>query len=348
MIVQKPRVITISISTIFNILGVIVVLYLLYLIRDVLAIFFMALILAAVISPWVDWVNQKGVPKWLGVVSVYIVILFLLGTVAYLILIPVREQFHELSQNSPYYFDKVSSFFKVLEDYTGKNFLTEIKSGNLNFSSNSQNFYTTLSGILRGILSFFVTFVIAFYMLVEENALKKILWSFVPKKNHFYITDIISRMQNKIGRWIRGQLILSLIIFSIIFFSLSVLGVKYALILAFVAGLFEFIPYLGPILAFLPAIFLSFVQSPTLAILVVLVYAITQWMENNIIVPKVMQKVIGFNPIVSVLVLLTGFKIGGPVGAIVAMPVATATSVLVQDLFERKELEDKKNKKNYK
>lgn len=173
-------------------------------------------------------------------------------------------------------------------------------------------------------------------MVVEESAIKKLVWSIAPEKHQPYIMQLINRMQKKIGLWLRGQLILSLVIFILTYTGLSILGVEYALVLALIAGLTEFVPYIGPMLGAIPAVFLAFTQSPTLALFVAGLYYIIQLVENNILVPKIMQKAVGLNPIVSISVLLIGFKVAGVVGAILSIPVATAISVFVQDLFDSK------------
>lgn len=158
--------------------------------------------------------------------------------------------------------------------------------------------------------------------------------------------NLANRMQSKIGLWLRGQLILSFIIFLLIYVALSILGVKYALILALVAGMTEFVPYLGPILAAVPAIILVFAQSGfVMALFVAIIYYLVQLIENNIIVPKVMQKVVGLNPIVSIAVLMIGFNLGGVVGAILSIPVATAVSVFVKDVFDNKMANESKTEK---
>ena len=158
--------------------------------------------------------------------------------------------------------------------------------------------------------------------------------------------NLANRMQGKIGLWLRGQLILSFIIFLLIYVALSILGVKYALILALVAGMTEFVPYLGPILAAVPAIILVFAQSGfVMALFVAIIYYLVQLIENNIIVPKVMQKVVGLNPIVGIAVLMIGFNLGGVVGAILSIPVATAVSVFVKDVFDNKMANESKTEK---
>jgi len=115
------------------------------------------------------------------------------------------------------------------------------------------------------------------------------------------------------------------------------LGVKYALTLALVAALFEIIPYIGPILAAIPAVILAFLQAPFLALLVILLYIVIQQLENYVIYPQVMKKTVGLNPVVIIIVMLMGAKLAGILGIILAVPVAAAVAEFLKDL-QKKEI----------
>jgi len=173
-------------------------------------------------------------------------------------------------------------------------------------------------------------------MVVEENAIKKLVWSIAPEKHQVYVMQLINRIQKKIGLWLRGQLILCLVIFVLSYIGLLILGVKYALMLALIASITELVPYIGPIIGSIPAVVLAFAQSPMLAVFVVALYYGIQLVESNILTPKIMEKAVGINPIISIVALLVGFKVAGVVGAILSIPVATAVSVFVKDVFDSK------------
>jgi len=129
--------------------------------------------------------------------------------------------------------------------------------------------------------------------------------------------------------------VLMFAIFILTFLGLTVLGVPYALSLAIIAGLLEIIPYIGPMLSAIPAIIIAFTVSPLTGFLVLVLYVLIQQFENHIIVPQVMRRAVGLHPVAVILALLIGFKLGGVLGAILAVPVATAISVFVGDLFEK-------------
>ena len=143
-------------------------------------------------------------------------------------------------------------------------------------------------------------------------------------------------MQEKIGLWLRGQLVLCLIIFLMSWLGLSLLGVKYSLVLAVFAGVTEFIPYLGPFLGAIPAVFVGFTQAPYLCLLVIILYIVIQQTENLFLVPMVMKKAVGLNPVIVIISMLIGGTMAGILGILVALPVATAISVVFSDFVDFK------------
>jgi predicted PurR-regulated permease PerM len=342
---KRSTYINISTLTIIKIFAIIALIFFLYLIREILAILFVALILYSAVNPWVDWMAKRKIPRGFGILIIYIILFLFIGTVIVLLIPPIIEQITAIKQNFPAIVDKIIAGFSAFKEYTVEfGLLDEVKDNLSALGSNLQNaasgIFSTVTNIFGGVVTFFLTLVITFYMVVEENAMKKIIWSIVPEQHQVYVMQLINRMQQKVGLWLRGQLILSFIIFILTYIALSIVHLitgqmEYALILALLAGLTEFVPYLGPTLAAIPAVFLAFTQSPLLALIIAGLYYVIQWLENNIIVPKLMQKVVGLNPIVSIAVLLIGFKIGGIIGAILAMPVATALSVFIKDMFEK-------------
>ncbi|MCU0678965.1 MAG: AI-2E family transporter [Planctomycetes bacterium] len=341
---KRPIYINITSMTIVKIILIGILFYFFYLVKDILAVLFISLILASAIDPWVDWMQKRKIPRAFGVVIIYLGLFIVVSSVIYLVIPPIIEQIRELSASFPQILEKIVTGFSALKDFSAQYGLLESVKENLGtISSNLQGaaggVFSTVSGIFGGIFTFFLVLVITFYMVVEENAMKKIVWSVVPEEHQVRTMTLVNRMQKKVGLWLRGQLILSLIIFALVYIGLLILGVKYALVLALLAGLTEFVPYLGPVLGAIPAVFLSFTQSPMLALFVAVLFYVVQLTENNIIVPKLMQKVVGLNPIISIAVLMVGFQIAGIVGAILSIPVATATSVLVKDIFDNKAVE---------
>ncbi|MFA6390054.1 MAG: AI-2E family transporter, partial [Patescibacteria group bacterium] len=250
---DSKRYININISTITLIKVLIIgfLIYILFLIRDILVVFFISLIFAAAIGPAVDWMQKRKIPRTLGVVFIYLALFILIGSVIYLIIPPITTQMKELSDNFPQYVEKLANGTSFLGGYQG-NVVSSIK-GALdaikdNLQNNAGSVFSTVSNVFGSIFSFFLALVITFYMAVEDNAMKKIVRSIVPFKHQPYALNLTTRMQKKIGLWLRGQLILCLSVGVLVYIGLSILGIKYALVLALIAGITEFVPYMGPII----------------------------------------------------------------------------------------------------
>jgi predicted PurR-regulated permease PerM len=271
----KNRPININITTlaIVKIILIFLLLYFLYLVKDILAILFVSLILASAVDPWVDWMQKRKIPRGVGILFIYLILFIIISSAIYIIIPPIAQEVGELANNFPRILDKVIAGFSALKEFTSQHgILDNIKDSLGTISSHLQTaatgVFSTVTGIFGGIFSFFLVLVLTFYMVVEENAIKKLIFSVAPSEHQPYIMQLINRMQKKIGMWLRGQLILSLAIFILTYIGLLVLGIKYALVLALIAALTEFIPYLGPILAAVPAVFLAFTQAPVLALFI--------------------------------------------------------------------------------
>ncbi|MFH1838050.1 MAG: AI-2E family transporter [Candidatus Kuenenbacteria bacterium] len=330
--------------TIIKIIGIFLILGFLYLIRDVLIIVFISLILAAALNPIVTFFQRKKIPRIISILFVYLIILGLLILIITLIIPIFVDQINQIIENFPRWWEKISDYFQRFSkiETFGFNFYDSLQNWSKDLTQIGQNIFFKIIDIFGGLIAFISVLVIVFYLLLEVEAIKKIIQSVIPIKFQQYSVQLFIQMQNKISLWLRGQMILCFIIGTLSFIGLSILGVKYALLLALIAGILECIPYLGPILGAIPAVILAFTQSPFLALLVVILYLIIQQLENILLVPKIMGKTVGLNPVIILIVFLIGGKLYGPIGALLAIPIATALSVLVKDYFELKREEEKK------
>lgn len=333
--------VSITTSTIFKILGILLLAYVMYLVGDILFLLFISLILASAVDPWVDWLQSKKIPRALGILIIYLGFFMVIGFAIYSIAPPIAKEVGEFSNNLPAYQEKLNKSFSTVKEFSIKHgFFKNIESALGGLNNNLQNaagsVISTIINIFGGLFSFVLVLFLTFYMTVEENAIKRLVWILTPIKNQEYVLLLVNRMQKKIGLWLRGQLILCLCIFALAYPGLLILGVKYALVLALIAGITEAIPYIGPTLGAVPAVFLAFTQSPVLALFVGIYYYIIQMIENNILVPKIMEKAVGLNPIISIVAFLAGYNLGGIPGAILSIPVATAISVFIGDVFDNR------------
>jgi len=334
---NTSQTINISTSTIFRIILILLGLVFLYLIRDILIIVFVAVIIAAAINGPVSWLQRHKVPRILGVIFIYLLVLLFLALVVTLIFPSLAEQIKELTNHFPDFMEKIGLsvnelWGKYQIEGNLQNLLYKI-SGRLTEATSS--FFATIIGLFGGLFSAIIVLVISFYLAVQEKGVKKFLISLTPENHQHYISDLIDRIQVKIGSWLRGQLLLMFIIGCLTFIGLYFLNVPYVLILALIAGLFEIIPYIGPIIAAIPAVILAFLVSPFLALLVIVLYVVIQQLENYVIVPQVMKKAVGLNPIVIIIVMLIGAKLAGVLGLILAVPLTASVAEFLKDIRKK-------------
>ncbi|MCD6149502.1 AI-2E family transporter [bacterium] len=339
---MEKRTVNISTGIILKVAAVFLGLWFLYLIRDVIALFFVAILVMAAIEPSVNWLQGRKIPRSLSVLTVYIVLFLILGISASFLAPALISQFKDFSQDLPAYSEKVAGAFSRVKNFTesqGFNFNTQNFLENLSesLSQSSAKIFSTTVGVFSGFLSFVVIFSVAFYMSVKEKGMEKFLKSITPGGYKKQVVSVAEKIKAKIGRWMVGQLFLMFVIFILDFIALYLIGVPYALILAIIGGLLEIIPYLGPIIATILATLVGFLISPAKGLLVLLFYILIQQAENHIITPQIMKKAVGLNPVAVILALLIGVKVAGVLGAILAVPTATAIGVIAEYLIAKKD-----------
>jgi predicted PurR-regulated permease PerM len=336
------RTVDISTGIIFRTILIILGLWFLYLIRDIIAIFFIALIITAAIEPSIEWLTRKKIPRSFSVLIIFLVLFLILGLVVSFLIPPLVSQFKSFTQNLPTHLDKFTQTFGGVEMYFnsyGIEFSSRAFLANLgdNLSQSGGQIFSTTVGFFTGIITMIAILSMTFYLSVKEEGMDKLLSSVTPAEHRAYVVSLAERIKEKIGKWLQGQLLLMLIIFVLDLIALYFLGIPYALILAIFAGILEIIPYLGPIISAIPGVLLGFLISPLTGFLALAAYVVVQQFENHVIVPQVMKKTIGLNPVVVILALLVGAKLGGILGAILAVPLAAAISVFVGDLIQKNE-----------
>ncbi len=323
----------VSYTSIFRILLVVAVLFFAYLIRDVIGLVFVAIFLSAAITPWVNWFHRHRIPRALAVLIIYLIAFAILSIVVISIVPVVVEQVNQLSVNFPEYYERVvASLMQVRDNSDG------VSGASLQnaFDTATSGVVGTVTSVFGGLVSFAALLVLMFYMVINEKLLVKFIRLLTPTEYRDYAVDFMRRAQVQLGRWLRGQLFLMLFITVLTYVGLTILGIKYALVLALIAGLLELIPYAGPILSAIPAIIIALTISPLMGVFVVVLYFVIQQIENNFLVPKVMQHALGLNPLVTIIAILIGAKLGGIVGVIIAVPVATMASLLITDFYDQR------------
>ena len=179
------------------------------------------------------------------------------------------------------------------------------------------------------IFSCFVVLVITFYLLLEKKNFPKYGDNFFGEKGKIRFLKIMDNLESSLGSWVSAEFILMIMIGVLSYFGFLALGLKYAIPLAIIAGLLEIVPNIGPIIATVIAALVGLTISPMIALFTIIFEILVQQLENNFIVPKIMSKTIGLNPIVTIVLIASGGKLAGIGGALLAIPLfLTARSII--------------------
>jgi predicted PurR-regulated permease PerM len=191
------------------------------------------------------------------------------------------------------------------------------------------------ASIMRGLLIILgVALLTNFWILEGERASRFFLLAF-PQDRRELVREFLQEIQEKVGAYTRGLVILSLIIGAMAMVAYLIIGLPNVLLLAIFAGIMEAVPLIGPLLGAIPAIVVAASIDPTKVIWVVVATLIFQTLENNLIVPRVMSRAVGVNPVVSLLAFIAFGSIFGFVGALLAIPLAAVIQItLTRFLFQ--------------
>ncbi len=326
--------VTFDISTraILKVIGIFLGIWLIYEIREIVLLLFVVIILVMALAPVVDrW--QKIMPRGLAVGIVFFIIIAALSLIFWLIVPPLVSQISDLAFSLPRYGDRLQEIMSNLTKQTGSFDVAEqaIQTLSDQLSKLSQGIFQRTIGVVGGFFTFVTAIVLAIYLLFEEQGLKQAWLSLLPIERKVSFAHALAKIGDKLGSWLRGQLFLMLLIGVISGFFAAILGLPYALALGLWAGLTEVIPYIGPILGAIPIVLIAFLDSPLKAIVALVLLVLTQQLESNFLVPKIMQKAVGISPVVVILALMIGGKLFGITGTILAVPIAATIAVLIQE-----------------
>lgn len=321
---MKPAKIEISHKTITFTVFFLLSLAFLYQIRSILLLLFIAIIFMSALSPVVDRLEKLKLPRGLSILLLYVIIWSVVSFGIASLVPPLVEQSAIFISRLP----------QDVTQLTGGKFDLSIFQPQLN--ALPERILRLAVGAFNNIITLFTFMVIVYYLIIERKNLKKYLtFLFGDGDREKHAEIFIDKLEHKLGGWVRGQLALMVIVGLMSYIGLTFLGIEFAVPLAFLAGLFEIIPNVGPTISMIPAILVALGSSPVLGLAVFALYLIIQQLENNLIVPKVMSKAVGLSPLIIIVALLTGFKAAGAAGAVLAVPTLLLIEVFTNDLYHR-------------
>ncbi len=318
---KTPRALTINIShkTIFFAIFTLLTLRFIYDIREIIVILFISFLLAVAINPPINWLEKKRFPRALSsILILFLTFGLLVGTIVSLV-IPLFGQ-------TQAFINRLPSLIERLAPY---NFDVSTISGEL--SQVPYNLLRIAVDTFSGLITSFTLIVVTFYVLQTRPKWSTYLKTWFGSKSD-RIYHALTELEVKLGHWVRGEILLMLSVGTASYIGFLLIGLPFAIPLAVIAGILEIIPNLGPTIAAVPAAIVGFTVSPTHGFLTILISIIVQQLENHLLVPNIMRKTTGIHPVVTIAAILIGFRLGGPLLAILSLPIVISLLVVISHL----------------
>ncbi|MBI2268094.1 MAG: AI-2E family transporter [Candidatus Blackburnbacteria bacterium] len=326
-----PKTIEISHRTIIFTVFFLLSLWVLFQIRTILIGLFVAVLLATALSPIVDRLSSFRIPRGIAILVAYVFFLGALGWGLSTIVAPLVEQTTNLVNRLPMLFDDLGRWLEGvgIQGVDSSAIASQVSQ----LGAIPADIVRFIVFIFSNLVTVIAVLVITFYMLVEKKNLDNYLLILLGTEREQKAKSFIDKLEVRLGGWVRGELLLMVIIGVMTYIGLRLLGIPYALPLAILAGFLEILPNIGPIISAIPGVLLALTISPIMALATGSLYFLIQQLENSLIVPKVMQKAAGVNPLVIIVSLAVGFELSGAMGAILAVPIIIVVHVVAVELL---------------
>lgn len=316
---------------------------LLWYLRDIVLVVLTAVVIASAIEPAIRFFMRYGMRRILAVIIMYLGVVGTFFAALIFFIPPVLNDAANFLQQFPQALASLNltsatygflPWSSVGEAFSSAELLQRIST---TLTDTTGGIFTTVSAFFGGLTSFILIIVFSFYFSVQDTGVDDFLRIITPPKHQTYVLGLWKRSQQKIGKWMQGQLVLALIVGVLLYLGLLILSVPHALLLAVMAAGFELIPVFGQFLAAIPAVAVGFVDGGiTAALLVTGLYIVVQQFEAHLIYPVVVQKVVGVPPLLVILALIIGYKLVGFLGVLLSVPIAGAIQELVSDIEKRR------------
>jgi predicted PurR-regulated permease PerM len=294
-----------------------------------LAILFISLTLAAALAPVVEWI-ERWLPRTLAVVVTYLIVALFLCLLGLIVIPPLVDQAGLMTQRIPELAREAEQWLQQRFKSLQLSGLNQLLSPLAALGSRLLSLPLQISSSILDVL--LVVFA-SLYALIAAPHTHRLVLSLVPQAEEERVNDILGRVVHNIGGYVRGATMTGVIIGSLGYIGLLVIGVDFPLVLAIIAGLLEFIPFIGPLIAGTVVVTVALLQSPTKALITLAFAFALQQLEGSLIHPNIMGSQTRISPLTTLFAIFTGFEVGGVLGALISVPIAAGLRVLVLELL---------------
>lgn len=308
----------------------------------------LAFILYYLLNPIVDWLERYKIKRIWGVTFLFVAIIGILVGLVALAFPPIQDQVTSLVNNFPSYVDTIgttvlgwvegtpleNSASDLVEWLNG--WVSNIPSVVVDYFDTAVNGLTNIFSTVSNVVVVIVTFpIIAFFLLKDDEKFFSYVIKIIPPKFRKDIKNIFATINDQVGSYIKGQLMISLSLGIMMFIGFTIIGLEYAGVLAIVATFTSIIPYVGAALAMIPAIIIALTTSWVMMLKLLIVWAVVQFIDGNLVEPNIMGKNLNVHPLTIIIVLLVLGDLLGFVGLVLGVPIYAISRVIATFVFRK-------------
>lgn len=294
-----------------------------------LAIIAMGVVVAMAFAPVTEFFGQWLSRSLAILLSYFLFVLVIIG-IGLIVFPPLINQAQEASSDLPDLIDNAQNWIEQVSFLDSESLVDTVRSQLGSFTS---TLVRLPIAIVSSLLDILLVLVISLYWLIQLPEMKKFTLSLFPANEKSRVGSVLAKMGQSMGGFIRAAVINGIIVGLLTYIALVIIGVDFPLVLALLAGVLEIIPVVGPIIAGITIVLVALLQSPTTALIVLVFEVVMQQVENNVLVPNIMRTQAEISPLLTLLALFVGSAVGGVLGALVAIPLAAALSVMVVEVI---------------
>jgi predicted PurR-regulated permease PerM len=346
-IMSKEIRVSITPGTVFAALFIVAGAYVFWLLRDLALLVLTAIVIASAIEPGVAFLIRSHIPRFVAALLVYVFVFGSVFSLLYFFFPPIVADAANFISAMPKYLDTLNvttsfSNFAGATDLIGgsqsaQSFVQTLLSLQSVFSSSSGSIVQLFVTFFGGIFSLVLVIVLSFYFALQDTGVDDFLRLIMPVSYEEYSVDLWKRSQKKIGLWMQGQILLSVIVGILVYLGLLIIGIPYALLLSVFTAIAEIIPVFGSLIAGTVAVIVAYSDGGVaLGLIVAGLYVVVNQFESNLIYPLIVKKIVGIPPLLVIVALIAGYTLAGFLGVLLSVPVAAVALEFISDFDKRK------------
>lgn len=341
---------TVIIKFIITVLAILFFIYIyknFLMVRTITLSILVAAMLAYFLNPMVKSVRKRlKISDTLAILTVFLIVILIFLILGFTVFPKTISDIKNLIIKFPEYYkqtlESINDFFNQYELFKGINLDNELIVDNISkiYKKQTANMGNLLVNSAKNVMSFVFSLVLtpifAFYFLKDKDKIKEKFKAMIPEARKERLIRLFSNIHNDMTKYIIGKIKMAVFVGFATFIMLLALGVEFSFVIGIITCVADIVPYVGPLMGLIPAFVFAFIDSPIKALWIFILYILIQWVENNIVGPKILSKETGFHPIVVLFLLILGAALFGFLGMILAVPIALVIKTVYNEYVVNK------------